>query len=75
MTVGEVFLESLNSGVITPNEVDWMASNQDEFSRAEVATALRLGRLMDEGQVNLGCRIPTRTLEHAQVRVDWIEPL
>ena len=75
MTVGEVFLESLNSGVITPSEVDWMASHQDDFSRAEVATALRLGRLMDEGQVNLGCRIPARAIEHAQVRVDWIEPL
>ena len=75
MTVGEVFLESLNSGVITPGEVDWVASHQDAFSRAEVATALRLGRLMDEGQVNLGCRIPARAIEHARVRVDWIEPL
>ena len=75
MTVGEVFLESLNSGVITPGEVDWMAFHQDDFSRAEVATAQRLGRLMDEGQVNLGCRIPARAIEHAQVRVDWIEPL
>ena len=75
MTVGEVFLESLNSGVITPSEVDWVASHQDRFSRAEVATALRLGRLMDEGAVNLGCRIPPQRFQHAQVRNDWIEPL
>jgi hypothetical protein len=29
-----------------------------EFSRAEVATAIRLGRLMDEGAINLGCHLP-----------------
>jgi hypothetical protein len=58
MTVGEVFLESLNSGVITQGELDWVVSHQDDFGRAEVATALRLGRLMDEGAVNLGCRLP-----------------
>ena len=58
MTVGEVFLESLNSGVITQGELDWVVSHQDDFGRAEVATALRLGRLMDEGAVNLGCHIP-----------------
>ena len=59
MTVGEVFLESLNSGVITQGELDWVVSHQDDFGRAEVATALRLGRLMDEGTVNLGCRLPS----------------
>ena len=58
MTIGEVFLESLNSGVITQGELDWVVSHQDDFGRAEVATALRLGRLMDEGAVNLGCRLP-----------------
>ena len=58
MTVGEVFLESLNSGVITQGELDWVVSHQDDFGRAEVAAALRLGRLMDEGAVNLGCRLP-----------------
>jgi hypothetical protein len=37
--------------------------------------ALRLGRLIDEGQVNLGCRIPGRVMRHRQVVNDWIEPL
>ena len=49
MTIGELFLESLNSGVITEGDVNWLAHHQDDFSRAEVATAIRLGRLMDEG--------------------------
>ncbi|MAR07466.1 MAG: hypothetical protein CL862_10225 [Cyanobium sp. NAT70] len=57
MSVGAVFLESLNSGVITTAEVDWLTKHQKHFNRAEVATALRLGRLMDEGRVNLGCRL------------------
>jgi hypothetical protein len=58
MTVGELFLESLNSGVITESDVTWLAHHQVEFSRAEVATAIRLGRLMDEGAINLGCHLP-----------------
>ena len=58
MTVGELFLESLNSGVITEGDVNWLANHQDDFNRAEVATAIRLGRLMDEGAVNLGCHLP-----------------
>ncbi|WP_255475449.1 hypothetical protein [Synechococcus sp. A15-127] len=58
MTIGELFLETLNSGVITEGDVNWLAHHQDDFSRAEVATAIRLGRLMDEGAVNLACHLP-----------------
>jgi hypothetical protein len=48
MTVGEVFLESLSSGVITEHEISWVASHQGAFARHEEALALRLGRLVDE---------------------------
>ena len=80
MTVGEVVLESLTTGVITEAEVGWIASNQESFSRAEEAAAIRLGRLIDDGQVNLGCRIANsdtaKALTHHQhVLSDWIEPL
>ena len=80
MTVGEVVLESLTTGVITESEVGWLASHQESFSRAEEAAAIRLGRLMDDGQVNLGCRInnseAAKALTHHQhVLSDWIEPL
>lgn len=75
MTVGEVFLEAITTGVITDREMAWVASNQGRFSRAEEAAALRLGRLVDEGLVNLGCRLPSRLLQHRQVANDWIEPL
>ena len=80
MTVGEVVLESLSTGVITESEVGWLASHQESFSRAEEAAAIRLGRLMDDGQVNLGCRISISETAKAQthhqhVLSDWIEPL
>ena len=75
MTLGELFLESLSTGVITEDEVDWLASHQHVFSRAEEAAAVRLGRLMDDGVVNLGCRVPPQWLQHRDVVEHWIEPL
>ena len=58
MSVGALFLESLSSGVITEAEMQWLTINQTSFNRAEEATALRLGRLIDAGSINLGCRMP-----------------
>ncbi|EAU73957.1 hypothetical protein [Synechococcus sp. RS9916] len=58
MTLGELFLEAISTGVITEREVDWLTAHQRSFSRIEEATALRLGRLMDEGSIQLGCRMP-----------------
>ena len=57
MNLGFLFLESLSSGVITNDELDWIACNQRDFSRLEEATALKLGRLLDNGFIQLGCRI------------------
>ncbi len=56
MTAGELFLESLSSGVITQAEIDWLLTQQSRFSRAEQAAMQRLGRLLDQGQIHLGCR-------------------
>lgn len=75
VTLGEVFLEVITTGVITDNEIAWVARNQGRFSRAEEASALRLGRLLDAGVVNPGYRIPSRLLQHKQIANDWIEPL
>lgn len=75
MTVGEVFLESLTTGVITEREVAWVAKQQGSFARHEEALAIRLGRMLDEGQINLGCRLPSRLLKHKEVLHNWIEPL
>lgn len=75
MTAGELFLESLSSGVITQAEIDWLLSQQGHFSRAEQAAMQRLGRLLDQGQIRLGCRVAPHWHRHRQVLNDWIEPL
>jgi hypothetical protein len=51
MTVGELFLESFSLGVITYGELSWLTDQKDNFSRVEEATALRLGRLLDQGSI------------------------
>jgi hypothetical protein len=82
MTVGELYLEAVSSGVITESETSWLVEHQQEFSRLEEATALRLGRLLDAGRVQLGCRLPAAPPphrrpadHHAEIRDHWIEPL
>jgi hypothetical protein len=65
MTAGVLFLESLSSGVITQAEVDWLLNQQGRFSRAEQAAMQRLGRLLDEGQIQLGCRVAPQRLQLA----------
>ena len=57
MNLGLLFLESVSSGVITSEELDWVTHNQRDFSRIEEATALKLGRLLDGGLIHLGCRL------------------
>ena len=75
MTVGEIVLESLSTGVITEHEVSWLTAQQASFNRPEEAAVLRLGWLMDEGTIQLGCRLPAAMNHHQHVRKDWIEPL
>ena len=57
MNLGLLFLESISTGVITSGEMNWVTSNQPNFSRVEEATALKLGRLLDRGLIQIGCRI------------------
>ena len=57
MNLGLLFLQSISTGVITSEEMNWVTSNQPRFSRVEEATALKLGRLLDQGLIQIGCRI------------------
>ena len=75
MSVGELFLEALSSGVITQGEINWLLRQQRACSRAEQAAMQRLGRLLDEGVIQLGCRLSPQRLRHREVLVNWIEPL
>ena len=58
MKLGELFLEAMSTGVITNGEMSWVTARQDQFTRTEEAVAQRLGRLIDEGTIQLGCRMP-----------------
>ncbi|WP_269623403.1 hypothetical protein [Prochlorococcus marinus] len=57
MNLGSLFLQSVSTGIITSDEMNWITANQRYFSRLEEATALKLGRLFDRGLIQLGCRI------------------
>ena len=57
MSVGELFLESFSTGVITVEEIDWITAQQGCFDRQEEATVLKLGRLLDAGRIQIGCRL------------------
>ncbi len=57
MNIGLLFLNTISTGVITSDEMNWVASNQPHFSRVEEATALKLGRLLDQGLIHIGCRM------------------
>ncbi|MFM7641893.1 MAG: hypothetical protein ACKO45_10140 [Cyanobium sp.] len=57
MNLGEVYLESLSTGIITQQEIDRITTQQGGFGRDEEAMALKLGRLLDEGTLQIGCRL------------------
>ena len=57
MIVGEVYLEALATGIITQEEIDWLTTHQASFNRDEEAKALKIGRLLDEGAIQIGCRL------------------
>jgi hypothetical protein len=61
MLVGEVFLETMASGIITQEEIDWLTTHQASFSREEEAKALQIGRLLDAGEIQIGCRLLGRS--------------
>ena len=64
MGIGALFLTSISTGIITQEELGWITRNQLAFSRCELATALKLGQLIDSGQLQLGSRPWILSIEH-----------
>ena len=58
MNLGLLFLKVNTSGVITLSELDWITNHQSDFSRLDMALVIKIGRLMDEGTIELDCRLP-----------------
>tara|TARA_Y100001933_G_C18631243_1_gene410487 strand:+ start:396 stop:575 length:180 start_codon:yes stop_codon:yes gene_type:complete len=57
MNLGSLYLKINSTGIITFKELDWITKQQFNFSRVEEAFAIKLGRLIDSGDINIGCRI------------------
>ena len=57
MNLGILFLKLNTTGVITLSELDWITNHQSEFSRLDMALILKIGRLMDEGIIELDYRL------------------
>jgi len=55
MNLGIIFLKANILGAITLNELDWITNNQHEFSRLDMSLGIKLGRLMDEGIIEMDC--------------------
>ena len=56
MNLGIIFLKANVLGAITLGELDWITENENNFSRLDMAIVIRLGRLMDEGLIEIDCR-------------------
>ena len=57
MEIGALFLKSNSTGIITLSELDWITYHQSNFTRLEESLAIKLGRMVDEGSINIGCRL------------------
>ena len=57
MNIGVLFLKSSFTGIITFSELDWITTHQSKFTRLEESIAIKLGRMLDAGSINIGCRL------------------
>ena len=57
MEIGALFLKSNSTGIITFSELDWITTHQSNFTRLEESIAIKLGRMLDAGSINIGCRL------------------
>ena len=55
MDLGIIFLKANILGSITLKELDWITNNQHKFSRLDMSLVIKLGRLMDEGIIEMDC--------------------
>ncbi len=53
MNLGIIFLKANILGAITIQELDWISENEYKFSRIDMSLLIRLGRLMDEGTIEI----------------------
>ena len=57
MEISILFLKSNSTVIITFYEFDWITAYQSNFARFKESIAIKLGRMLDAGSINIGCRI------------------
>ena len=57
MNIGNLFLKISSTGIITFSELNWITNHQLKFNRLEESIAIKLGRMIDSGIINIGCRL------------------
>ena len=57
MNISNLFLKINFTGIITFSELNWFINQQLKFNRLEESIALNLGRMIDSGFINIGCRL------------------
>ena len=57
MNIGILFLKSNLTDIISFYELDWITTHQSNFTRLEESIAIKLGRMLDAGFINIGCRL------------------
>jgi hypothetical protein len=57
MTVTQLREDATNSGVITFEEIHWLARNRDGFTPQERKAVISLIRFLQQGIINPGCRL------------------
>ena len=57
MNIGYLFLKISFTGIITLSELNWITNQQLKFNRLEESIAFKLGRMIDSGTINIGCRL------------------
>ena len=57
MNIGVLFLKSNLTGIITFSELDCITTHQSNFTRLEQSIAIKIGRMLDAGSINIGCHL------------------
>ncbi|WP_087068868.1 hypothetical protein [Cyanobium sp. NIES-981] len=57
MTVSQLHQQAMTSGILSVEEIHWLARHRDSFTDTERQVVIRLIRLLQRGALNLGCHL------------------
>jgi hypothetical protein len=57
MTAPCLYRQALATGIITLEEIDWLADACTTLPADDIGTATQLVRLLEQGVISLGCRL------------------